>query len=107
MSVIDELYSVILEKKNDPAEGSYTSYLFSAGTDKILKKIGEESAETIIAAKNEGKEELVGEICDLTYHLLVLMAQKGIDPGEIERILKERRQKIGNLKQFKNTDKNT
>ena len=96
--VIDELYEVVLDRKANPAEDSYTCYLFAQGLDKILKKCGEETAEVILAAKNGGGEELVGEIGDLLYHLLVLMAQTGIRPEALYGLLEERRKKIGNLK---------
>ena len=102
-----ELYDVVLQRKNEPQEGSYTCYLFEKGLDKILKKIGEESAETIISAKNKNNTETVGEICDLLYHLVVLMVEQGISYSEIEAELNKRSEKIGNLKQMKNTDKNT
>ena len=102
-----ELYNVVLQRKNEPQEGSYTCYLFDKGLDKILKKIGEESSETIISAKNKNNTETVGEICDLLYHLVVLMVEQGISYDEIESELKKRSEKIGNLKQMKNTDKNT
>ena len=102
-----ELYNVVLQRKNEPQEGSYTCYLFDKGLDKILKKIGEESSETIISAKNKNNSETVGEICDLLYHLVVLMVEQGISYDEIESELKKRSEKIGNLKQMKNTDKNT
>src|SRR4030095_1650931 len=71
--VIDELYSVIVSRKESRPEGSYTTYLFNEGLDKILKKLGEESAETIIAAKNDHPEPLVAEASDLLFHLLVLL----------------------------------
>ena len=87
-----------------PQAGSYTCYLFEQGVDKILKKCGEECSEVIIAAKGEDQEALVGEICDLTYHLLVLMAAKGVELEEVEAVLEQRRQKLGNLKQFKQVD---
>ena len=107
MSVIKGLYEVIEERKKNPQEGSYTSYLFEKGTDKILKKIGEEAAETIIAAKNNDNDELINEICDLTYHILVLMCEKGISTEDVERVLEIRRQKTGNLKEFHNTVNDT
>ncbi len=105
--ILKELYEIIKERKTTPAQGSYTSYLFDKGTDKILKKIGEESAEIIIAAKGNDKQEQINEICDLTYHLLVLMAQLNIDINEVNEVLEQRRLKISNLKQIKNTDLNT
>lgn len=107
MNVLSELYEVVLDRKKNPQEGSYTCYLFSKGEDKILKKCGEECAETIIAAKNNDNNELKNEICDLIYHILVLAAEKDLPYSEIEEILAQRRQKIGNLKTFKDTDKLT
>lgn len=104
---IEQVYQTILDRRDHPAENSYTRYLFDQGVDKILKKVGEECAETIIAAKNGKNEETIGEIADLTYHLLVLMAQQGIAPDDIASLLNERHNKSGNLKQFKTTDKNT
>lgn len=79
---IFDLYRLIEGRKTEKKEGSYTSYLFEKGLDKILKKVGEESAEVIIGAKNS-RQECVFEISDLTYHLLVLMAEMGIQPSEI------------------------
>ncbi|MFR5264631.1 phosphoribosyl-ATP diphosphatase [Clostridium sp.] len=97
-NILNELYEVINERKENPEEGSYTTYLFNKGLDKILKKIGEESTEVIIAAKGESKEEQIEELCDLSYHILVLMSQLNIKPSEVEKVLTERRKKIGNLK---------
>ena len=68
-NVLNELYAVVADRKVNPEEGSYTCYLFEKGLDKILKKVGEECAETIIAAKNGDNEELKNEISDLLYHL--------------------------------------
>lgn len=96
--VIKDLYDVILERKNLSSEGSYTSYLFKKGIDKILKKVGEESTEVIISAKGNDKEEQVNEICDLGYHLLVMMAELGITVAEVEEELIKRREKINNFK---------
>lgn len=107
METIKGLYDVILERKTNPEEGSYTCYLFDKGLDKILKKCGEECAEMIIASKNEEKDELIGEICDLVYHTMVLMAEKGISVEEVGEVLEKRRQKIGNLKQFHQVDRNS
>ena len=101
------VYATILDRREHPAEKSYTCYLFEQGIDKILKKVGEECAETIIAAKNGVKEDTIGEIADLTYHLLVMMAQQGITPDDIKALLEQRHGKAGNLKQFKTVDKNT
>ena len=102
-NVIERLYEVIGERKTDPSEGSYTCYLFDKGMDKILKKIGEESAEVIIGAKNNDKEETIEEICDLAYHVLVLMAQMGIKPEEVAVVLEKRSLKISNKKPERKT----
>ena len=91
MKNLSELYEVVLNRKANKVEGSYTSYLFDKGLDKILKKIGEESAEVIIAAKNDDKSELVYEISDLLYHLTVLMVEKGVDYKDIDDELEKRR----------------
>ncbi|MDR2296582.1 MAG: phosphoribosyl-ATP diphosphatase [Clostridiales Family XIII bacterium] len=148
--VLRELYAVVLSRKRTPEEGSYTCYLFREGLDKILKKCGEECAETIIAAKNlaaaeaaeaararweapreagecavdpartaaearerttrdpaQARAELENEICDLLYHLLVLMAQRDIPLEDIEGILRARGKKIGNLKRAHASDRDT
>ncbi len=89
-NVIDNLYELILSRKEEMPEESYTSYLFEKGIDKILKKIGEESAEVIIAAKNEPEEELVYESSDLVYHMLVLLVERGITPAQIRKELFKR-----------------
>lgn len=82
----DILFKQVKDRKLNPKEGSYTTYLFEKGVDKILKKVGEECTEVIIAAKSGDKEETVFEIADLTYHVMVLMAHTGI---EIKDILEE------------------
>ena len=102
--VFTELYKVIEDRRANPQEGSYTCYLFDKGLDKILKKVGEECSETIIAAKNGNKEETVGEIADLFYHVLVMMVNEGIPLTDVTAELDRRGQKIGNLKQFHVTD---
>lgn len=107
MNSFEKLYEVVCSRKEQPSENSYTCYLFEKGLDKILKKVGEESAETIIAAKNGDNEELKNEICDLLYHVFVLAVERGLDISEIEGELENRSSKIGNLKKFKNTDKLT
>ena len=104
-STLEKLYEVVLDRKSNPKEGSYTCYLFDKGLDKILKKVGEECAETIIAAKNNVPADTVGEISDLIYHLMVMMAVKGIPLGDVLNELDRRAQKIGNLKQMKQVDK--
>lgn len=105
MDTLKGLYDVILSRKENADEGSYTAYLFEKGTDKILKKCGEECSEVIIAAKNGDNFDTVNEICDLAYHVMVLMADQGIAIEDVEKVLEERRQKIGNLKTFHQTDK--
>ena len=103
--VLQDLYQVILQRQREPQEGSYTCYLFDQGLDKILKKVGEECAETIIAAKNDVLSDTVGEISDLIYHLMVMMAEKGIPLEDVLAELDRRAQKIGNLKQMKQVEK--
>ncbi len=105
--IIKDLYEVILERRANPTEGSYTCYLFDKGLDKILKKVGEECSETIIAAKNGDKSETVLEISDLIFHLLVMMANEGIEVEDVAAELEKRRQKSGNLKKFHQVDKNS
>ena len=80
---VNDLYRLLQGRKAEMPEGSYTTYLFQKGIDKILKKIGEESTEVIIAAKAEDKRDTVYEIADLTYHVMVLMCEMGISPDEI------------------------
>lgn len=126
--VIKNLYDVVESRKKEPQEGSYTCYLFEQGLNKILKKCGEECAETIISAKDynaskefaEGKGETVNikdnenkkndlenEICDLIYHLVVMMSQQEIPLEDIYYILDRRSRKIGNLKKFHDVDRNS
>lgn len=104
---LKNLYDVVVDRKANPQEGSYTCYLFDKGLDKILKKVGEECSETIIAAKNGVQEETVGEISDLIYHLTVMMVQSGIPLEAVMNELDTRSAKIGNLKQFHVSDHNT
>ena len=104
---LEALYAVVASRKEKPEEGSYTCYLFDKGLDKILKKVGEECAETIIAAKNGDNAELKNEICDLLYHLIVMMNERGLTLGDVMDELDARSNKIGNLKQMKTVDKNT
>jgi phosphoribosyl-ATP pyrophosphohydrolase/phosphoribosyl-AMP cyclohydrolase len=86
----EQLYSLIDGRRTEKKEGSYTTYLFESGIDKILKKVGEESTEVIVAAKGGDKAETIFEICDLTYHVMVLMAQMGITTEDITRELASR-----------------
>ena len=104
MDILHELYETVEGRRQEKQEGSYTCYLFEKGLDKILKKCGEECSEMIIAAKNQDNDELSNEMCDLIYHMLVLMAQQGLELSDIQAILEQRRQKIGNLKVFHQTD---
>ena len=85
------LYSVILDRKEHPVEGSYTNYLFDKGTDKISKKLGEEAVEVVIAASQRDRKATIQEIADLEYHLLVLMADRGITLDDVETELRSRR----------------
>ena len=84
------LYDLIAGRKTDPKEGSYTTYLFEKGMDKILKKVGEECTEVIIGGSKQDKEETVYEIADLCYHVMVLMVQMGITVEDITRELEKR-----------------
>ncbi len=101
------LYETIVDRKENKQEGSYTCYLFEKGLDKILKKVGEECTETVIAAKNGDNHETVLEISDLIYHLFVMMVNQGISVDEVMEELSKRSQKTGNLKQFHTVDHNT
>ena len=89
-AVLERLYALIETRRRERPEGSYTAYLFNEGLDKILKKVGEESAETIIAAKNEEAAPLVAEITDLAYHLLVLMVERGVKLEDLAAELEAR-----------------
>lgn len=89
--VLQEVYDVIVDRTVHPKEGSYTNYLFNKGLDKILKKVGEEACEVIIAAKNKSKEEIRYEVSDLIYHLLVLLVERELTLEDIYGELKERR----------------
>lgn len=89
--ILQEVYNVIVDRTIHPKEGSYTNYLLNKGLDKILKKVGEETSEVIIAAKNKSKEEIRYEISDLMYHLMVLMVERGVTLQDIYEELKGRR----------------
>ena len=119
--LLKDLQQIIESRKEDKEGGSYTAYLFETGLDKILKKIGEESSEIIIGAKEhqavslqnneakitEAKDELIGEIGDLLYHLSIMMNERGISFEEVDDLLRGRMQKQSNLKEMKKVDKNT
>jgi phosphoribosyl-ATP pyrophosphohydrolase/phosphoribosyl-AMP cyclohydrolase len=87
---VNGLYDLLVGRKKDKPEGSYTTYLFEKGTDKILKKVGEECTEVIIAGKADDKKETIYEIADLAYHTMVLMVQMGISVEDIQRELASR-----------------
>ena len=97
--VLYELYSVIKDRQRHPVEGSYTNYLFIKGQDKILKKVGEEAVETILASKNDDRDNIIYEMGDLWYHCLVLLAWHGIKPEDLFAELMNRR-KGGNYHKF-------
>ena len=90
IKVFEDVYNVILDRKKNPKEGSYTNYLFDKGIDKILKKVGEEATEIVIAAKNPDPQEVKYEISDFLYHVMVLMAEKGVTWKEITKELSRR-----------------
>ena len=90
-SILDEVYAVVKDRMENPKEGSYTNYLLDTGIDKILKKVGEECSETIIAAKNEEPSEIALETSDLLYHLIVMIAERGMTMDDIYAELKHRR----------------
>ncbi len=90
LKIFDEVYDLILDRKAHPKEGSYTNYLFDKGIDKILKKVGEENTEIIIAAKNPNPEEIKYEISDYLYHLMVLMAERGVTWEDVTQELSQR-----------------
>ena len=89
--ILMQLYDLIYQRREEMPEGSYTTYLFDQGIDKILKKVGEESAEVIIASKNHAPQEIIYETADLFYHLMVLLVQEGIKPEAIFAELQKRR----------------
>lgn len=88
---LEELYKIIEERKKNLPKNSYVASLFKKGKDKIIQKIGEESTEVIIAAKNESKQEIISEIADLLFHLLVLMSFIGISLEDVLRELSKRK----------------
>ncbi|MDW5299948.1 MAG: bifunctional phosphoribosyl-AMP cyclohydrolase/phosphoribosyl-ATP diphosphatase HisIE [Sedimentibacter sp.] len=89
-AILNRVYNQIINRKENPIEGSYTNYLFDKGLDKILKKVGEETSEVIIGAKNKNKDELVYEMCDLIYHSLVLMVNEGVTIDDLKKELTKR-----------------
>jgi phosphoribosyl-ATP pyrophosphohydrolase len=89
--ILDELFAVILDRKAHPRPGSYTAFLFEQGEDEILKKVGEEAMEVLLAAKGQGDARLISEIADLFYHTLVLLASRGLSLDDVRRELAGRR----------------
>ena len=112
MNVYQEIFNVIMARKaafeaGTAEDNSYTAYLFSKGVDKICKKVGEEATETVIAAKNGDNDELMNEINDLLYHVMVLAANQGMEWEQVEAVLAERNNVSGNLKKFHHVDRNS
>ena len=96
--ILKELYKTILTRKDIREDGSYTAYLFDKGLEKILKKVGEESTEVVISSLGDNKDNQVNEMCDLIYHILVLMAELGISLEDIKLELEKRSKKVNNFK---------
>ena len=90
MDAFKDMYDVVVDRRANPQEGSYTCYLFDKGIDKILKKVGEECTEVIIGGRKEDREETIYEIADLTYHVMVLMTEQGISLADIRKELAKR-----------------
>ena len=88
--MFESVYNTIVDRREHPKEGSYTNYLFDKGIDKILKKVGEEATEIIIAAKNPNPEEVKYEMADFLYHAMVLMVERGVDWEDIVKELADR-----------------
>ena len=89
--VLEELFETILQRQAHPGPDSYTSHLLTSGEDEILKKVGEEAMEVVLAGKGQGNERLICEVADLTYHLLVLLAMRGLTPQDVADELVRRR----------------
>ncbi|PEJ39254.1 MULTISPECIES: phosphoribosyl-ATP diphosphatase [Bacillus] len=102
--VLKSLYETIEQRKESPILESYTNYLFTKGEDKILKKIGEECTEVVIAAKNDDKEELIKEMVDVIYHCFVLLAAKNIPLEDVLEEVKERQGKLSKTGERKEID---
>ena len=105
MEELNVLYETVMDRKANPEEGSYTSYLFGKGEEKILKKVGEECTEVIIAAKDDDKAETIYEVADLCYHVMVMMIQMGISLEDIHKELASRHVIDHKVKQEKMTGK--
>ena len=113
-NILKMVEEVIESRKGENAEGSYTCYLFNSGLDKILKKVGEECTETVIAAKNlkngggdKEKEELIGEVADLFYHIQVMLSDLDLSIDDVLLEHEKRNLKVNNKKQFKTVNKNS
>lgn len=87
---LDELYAIICDRRDHPGPKSYTASLFAMGQDEIIKKVGEEAIEVVLAAKGQGNQRLTEEVADLTYHVLVLLASSGLKPDDIRTELARR-----------------
>lgn len=87
---LERVFGIIQDRKANPKPGSYTNSLFEAGEDEIIKKVGEEAVEVVLAAKGQGRERLISEMADLTYHCLVLLAQFNLTPEDIAAELDKR-----------------
>ena len=95
--MLETIYKEALDRKENPKEGSYTNYLFDKGLDKILKKVGEEATEVVIAAKNADKDEIANETADVLYHLAVMLVETGVTIEDVEAVLKARQGKKSNV----------
>lgn len=91
--MLETLYKEALNRKNNPKEGSYTTYLFEKGLDKILKKVGEEATEVVIAAKNADQKEIAMETADILYHLAVMLVETDVQLDDVNRVLQSRQGK--------------
>ena len=105
-SILNQVYEVILDRKDNPAESSYVSSLYSSGVDKILKKISEEAGELVISSKNNNRDEIIYEAADLWFHSLVLLGYHGLTPQDIYKEL-ERRSGVSGLEKKKKEGKPT
>ncbi|MFC6279407.1 phosphoribosyl-ATP diphosphatase [Streptococcus moroccensis] len=99
--MLEELYQSAQSRKEQPKEGSYTNYLFEKGIDKILKKVGEEATEVVIAAKNADKVEMANEVADLLYHLAVMLVETNVTTEDVQAVLKERHGKKSRIQDRK------
>ena len=91
--MLNRLFQIIEDRKNNPTEKSYTATLFADGEDRILQKVGEEAVEVILAAKGQGDQRIIEEVSDLFYHTLVLLSAKGLSFSDVEDELRQRHQK--------------